>query len=79
MTVYVIREEPVPSPATETIHVGMDGKRVYPCRCGQTHDRPEDFYHHECFHDQGLWEINPGYLMCVACAKTFLIVKGDSA
>ena len=63
-----------------TIHINSDGKRVYPCRCGQTHSGDYGVYdwgHHNCFHNSPLHEIDPenvpGYLMCPACGKTFWI------
>lgn len=79
-TIYVVgpnTEENWP-PGVQTIHLDGQGKRVYPCRCGQTHRGDWGLYewdHHNCFHNDPLIEIDseevPGYLMCPACCKTF--------
>ena len=83
MTIYVIGPSDEPSflPGNETIHIGADGEREYPCRCGQTHRGDYggyDWGHHNCFHNSPLHELTaevPGYLMCPDCGKTFWLAE----
>ena len=61
----------------ETIHIGADGEREYPCRCGQTHRgmyAAYDWGHHNCFHDSPLFALgddDPGHFICGGCGKSF--------
>lgn len=61
-----------------------DGKRVYPCRCGETHRGAyacEDWNHHNCFHDASplvlVAEDMPDYLMCMDCGQTFWLDREE--
>ena len=53
-----------------------DGKQVYPCRCGQTHNDVYDWLHHQCYHNT-VWKHDEmediGY--CVECGKTIELVE----
>lgn len=66
--------------STGEAHVYEDGKRVYPCRCGETHRgdyAAYDYYHHNCFHTEPLWDLSypylprRSYLMCPDCGEVF--------
>lgn len=77
--------EPGPRP-NETVWIGADGKREYPCWCGATHRGDYGFYdwmHHNCFHSEPLVEVDPdltpGYLMCPGCGLTFLVAGSPVA
>jgi hypothetical protein len=66
---------------SDTIYI-ENGRRVYPCRCGQTHRgdyAAEDWNHHNCFHTARLWpvseELDPGHLICSACGMSFRIAE----
>ncbi len=63
--------------ASETVFIGSDGQREYPCRCGETHRGPYaayDYGHHNCFHASPLQRVQcdwTDFLICGDCGQTF--------
>ncbi len=55
-----------------------NGEIVYPCRCGETHRGDYaiyDFGHHECDHDEVLYQAQD-YGLCTGCGKSMRVIEG---
>lgn len=58
-----------------------DGERVYPCRCGETHQGEWAmyvYYHHNCLHEEDLVSLGtvvPGEIqaICPSCGQTWIV------
>ena len=62
-----------------TIVVDSNGKRIYPCRCGEEHTHSREWMEHECFHDT-VWKHDEidGIGYCGQCGKTIMITGGNT-
>jgi hypothetical protein len=61
-----------------------NGKKVYPCPCGETHRGDYAFYdwmHHTCGHGDELWDLSDDGLgiLCSQCGGTVGYLPGDDA
>jgi len=57
-----------------TIHFDVEGKQIYPCRCGEVHSGDyacEEYLQHECLHEIDLADMGHGMFICMDCGKTW--------
>lgn len=62
-----------------TIYI-EDGERVYPCRCGETHQGllgAAKRVEHKCFHEPPLIRFGPqyDYVVCASCGVSWRVVE----
>ena len=63
-----------------TIYLNSDGRRIYPCRCGEVHQgdyAAEDYNHHNCLHETDLWgepiDEHTLQAICPECGMSWIV------